>query len=1158
MRFLRYFLCFFTLNLAAFTVFSFHQNALQFDSPLDLQPTEDNIQLRSTPVIQTTTACTVLTENFWEGFNTDSETLACWTIIDANEDSNEYYGQWMPTDSPVYEGDGSMYFYGDAGVNDDWLITPSIQMNGGIYLLKYRYKARAYYQNKFEVLLSTQGTDPANFMHTILPIRVYQNDEWVEEIVRIEGITGTVNLGWHVTTEGTSGIYIDDLSIQSVETCLAPYAVTVTESTSTTMTIEWEQFGGITAWEVSLFERHADQTTATPVQTSRVNGTPATTLTGLTSGGAYQILVRAICSSGDTFSDWSTSIEAGTVVSNIECDQAYELPVNSTTACQVYRTATFVGVSPYTTYRPLCGRQLNREVWFKFTASASTHKLDINNLADLSSTNFNSYLYFAIYEESCEELRIDDPYLPTNPIACFSVGEDTSRMLNNLIVGHEYFIRIGSFGRRNDDGTFSPRQVDFIFDLCLTTSEYGYLEVTPQGEEYSLANLVNNVLIQSNCQLASNITYQNGDGSLETMEFNTLGYFSRGNADFPFEEGIVLVTNEIDYVSGPAQPSSYDFRGNNDHRWEGDVEINNAIEDAGGGPREDKRVTQLEFDFVPVKDSLKFEYLLASNSYHKECTDGGCLSGALFAAWLIDTTTGEGQNLAKIPGTESPVGLNTIMDAAKTGKDCPSTHPELYWKHYDGIVDNQLDAAIDFTGLTKPMESKTVHVVPGRRYHIKFAVIDFCQIVSHSTAVFLNAHSFDIGSIDLGVDRLVEKNNALCPGECVVLDAQMGVDLVDIQWYKDGEPIPLAKDKTLRVCEAGQYKVVGRYNQIDCTMEGEIAIEYYPALSSVLNKPHSIALCRHALVTRTIDLKETEITVFDGHHRANYEVKYFATKADALRNLNEIEEGIYHLGKGENKADFYSKVRDLTTGCEDIFPLLITYTTGTVPAKLEDSIVCGAFVFPPLGTNQYYYTASAGEGQSFQSGDRLSTPGTYTFYLFHQEQDSVCYEEVAFNVTITQPVEVAVLSDIELCEPYQLQPLPEGNDYFTAPQGGGQKMYSGMVITQNTTLYIYAASPNGVCTAESSFSISFLDCPIPKGISPNNDGLNDSFDLSIHGVTKLTLFNRHGREVYSHGRGYTNQWAGQDKQGNKLPSGTYFYVIETESKTRSGWVQLMY
>ena len=39
---------------------------------------------------------------------------------------------------------------------------------------------------------------------------------------------------------------------------------------------------------------------------------------------------------------------------------------------------------------------------------------------------------------------------------------------------------------------------------------------------------------------------------------------------------------------------------------------------------------------------------------------------------------------------------------------------------------------------------------------------------------------------------------------------------------------------------------------------------------------------------------------------------------------------------------------------------------------------------------------------------------------------------------------------------------------------------------------------------------------------------------------------------------YTNEWSGQDLNGNELPTGTYFHVIEFKdgSETKSGWIYL--
>ena len=79
---------------------------------------------------------------------------------------------------------------------------------------------------------------------------------------------------------------------------------------------------------------------------------------------------------------------------------------------------------------------------------------------------------------------------------------------------------------------------------------------------------------------------------------------------------------------------------------------------------------------------------------------------------------------------------------------------------------------------------------------------------------------------------------------------------------------------------------------------------------------------------------------------------------------------------------------------------------------------------------------------------------------------------------------------------------------------------------------------------------------IPRGISPNGDGLNDFFDLTNNHVKKLQIFNRFGSVVYE-ATDYVKEWYGQHKNGNKLPSGTYFYVIITDIDDQfSGWIQV--
>ncbi len=105
--------------------------------------------------------------------------------------------------------------------------------------------------------------------------------------------------------------------------------------------------------------------------------------------------------------------------------------------------------------------------------------------------------------------------------------------------------------------------------------------------------------------------------------------------------------------------------------------------------------------------------------------------------------------------------------------------------------------------------------------------------------------------------------------------------------------------------------------------------------------------------------------------------------------------------------------------------------------------------------------------------------------------------------------------------------------------------------------FILTVSVNG-CSYQQSYTVENNPCRlIPRGISPNNDQVNDTFDLTGFGVKDIIIFNRYGVKVFSYSGNYTDQWKGQSESGNDLPDGTYFYSIHTaEGAERTGWVYI--
>ncbi|MFN3753006.1 gliding motility-associated C-terminal domain-containing protein [Flavobacterium sp.] len=111
------------------------------------------------------------------------------------------------------------------------------------------------------------------------------------------------------------------------------------------------------------------------------------------------------------------------------------------------------------------------------------------------------------------------------------------------------------------------------------------------------------------------------------------------------------------------------------------------------------------------------------------------------------------------------------------------------------------------------------------------------------------------------------------------------------------------------------------------------------------------------------------------------------------------------------------------------------------------------------------------------------------------------------------------------------------------------------VVIATPGVYELAVTQNG-CTAEETINVLSPTCGIQKGISANNDGLNDSFDLAGYNVKQLKIFNRYGVAVYSKSN-YENEWFGQSDGGDKLPDGTYYYVIDfNDLKTKTGWIYI--
>lgn len=337
-----------------------------------------------------------------------------------------------------------------------------------------------------------------------------------------------------------------------------------------------------------------------------------------------------------------------------------------------------------------------------------------------------------------------------------------------------------------------------LFALALF-SQFALAQQITVNNTFTNQQLVQD-FINGTCTTVSNISingYTFNDG------IRSWGYFNKGQSSFPFDEGIVLTTGKLSAAPGPTTATLSD----GPRSWAGDIDLQNAVNITNTF-----NATSLIFDFVPTSNTIRFDYIFASEQYLLNGTLNQCSYTDGFAFILTNITAGTApQNLALVPGTNTPVTSSTIRGA---GGLCPASNAQYFGSY------NNINSPIAYNGNTVPMNVQAT-VIPGNTYRIKIVIADQGNEL-YDSAVFLRANSFN-AEIDLGPNRLVANNTALCANETLTLNAS--TPNATYQWLKNNVVITGQTQASYTVTTPGDYKVKIT-QQNGCITEGEIKVEY--------------------------------------------------------------------------------------------------------------------------------------------------------------------------------------------------------------------------------------------------------------------------------------------------------------------------------------------
>lgn len=265
-----------------------------------------------------------------------------------------------------------------------------------------------------------------------------------------------------------------------------------------------------------------------------------------------------------------------------------------------------------------------------------------------------------------------------------------------------------------------PKQNFIILIFLFPLIVYSQIEI---DTTISIERLVNKTLISENSGFKiENINY--------TGARQSIGFFSNASTKIvKVEKGIILSTGNV-----------YDAIGPNNSPNIGSKTIDATDLDLEKIAKEKTHdAVVLEFDFIPLMDSITFRFFFASEEY-PEYTNRGI--NDIFGFFISNKELGINKNLAVLNDGKTPVSIDNI-NAIKNSEYYIANgqwdeNNILKWKNNKDL--GELVYTFQYDGFTKVMNVGE-KVLPNQKYHIKFAIADVADRIFDS-AIFLDAGSF--------------------------------------------------------------------------------------------------------------------------------------------------------------------------------------------------------------------------------------------------------------------------------------------------------------------------------------------------------------------------------------------------------------------------------
>lgn len=227
-----------------------------------------------------------------------------------------------------------------------------------------------------------------------------------------------------------------------------------------TPTITWDTSLGATSYKVTIGTTPGGTDIVNQLSVTSNSFVPSTPLSPNTN---YYLKVTAVGPGGESSGCLETVFKtAPPPPTNDDCSGAVTLTVNPDFNCSNVTSGSTLGATDSGFIPDPCSGEPDDDVWYKFIATADSHRISLNNVNSVGSIQ-DSEIYYQLFSGTCGTLSSyicpDDPSMPL------------SGLISGLTVGETYYIRVYSYNGAGSNQSF---------DICIST-----LPPTPVNDDCS-------------------------------------------------------------------------------------------------------------------------------------------------------------------------------------------------------------------------------------------------------------------------------------------------------------------------------------------------------------------------------------------------------------------------------------------------------------------------------------------------------------------------------------------------------------------------------------------------------------------------------------------------------------------------------------------------